>query len=860
MKHSNLLGKALSVVTASAMLVIGNTAFPENTKLNAYAADQTLKGSINGYDYELINESGIGNITMAPGANSFNSSWEDIEEFDARMGANYKPLNKDYKNLSPNFKLSYDVEFTPMGNSFIGAYGTTSNPHVEYYIVEGWGDWRPPGGNSPIDSVVSNGLPYDIFETKYYNVPSLDGAISYSQYWSVRKTSASNYGTTSNIKATINVSDHFKAFEDAGFDMSGSLDGLYFNVKGFRKDGSANVKNLNIYPTFAYSTVEATADEVDYIFNDGFEGTDNDWAGRLNETVEASSAAALSGSGSLSVSGRTANWNGAAKALSSDQFSSGSEYSFSANVMYDNGPDEQTFQLSLQYSDGSSTQYDHIASATAVKGEWVQLANTNYTIPSGASDVRLYVETDENDTDYIDFYVDDVAAAPAGTKIKGAEPPKKAVMGDVNFDGTIDSLDMIAARKGIIAGNFKGSALKAADVDQNGAFETADLVLIQSYILGKISDWPEPVIVEPVIDTSKWDNYKETASSQYIDFYKSSIKHFGNTYRLDKKLAAAESGESLTIAYLGGSITEGKNYTTPFSNYVKSTFAKGSFKEINAGLSGTSSVVGLVRSEQEIISKNADIIFLEFSVNDHEDIMYKKCFESCIKKFLDMPNEPAVIVLITRAQGGFSSQSQMYPIGKNFDIPVISMDDALTKAFNSGFLKTSDYYQDEYHPHQKGGQLISDCLAYYFRQAMKSEHLSTSYSIPTKAVYGMEYADCVNVNPKNLDNFSAGSWTAGSGYNNSPSLNYSYTLNGGNPMKFKTTGKGLIIVFKANSSGMGSINVTVNGKTTKVNGNKQYTWGGPDAELGYYQSNSGELDVSISGSGSFTIWGIGLIK
>ena len=79
-------------------------------------------------------------------------------------------------------------------------------------------------------------------------------------------------------------------------------------------------------------------------------------------------------------------------------------------------------------------------------------------------------------------------------------------------------------------------------------------------------------------------------------------------------------------------------------------------------------------------------------------------------------------------------------------------------------------------------------------------------------------------------------------------------------MKFKTTGKGLIIVFKANSSGMGSIDVTVNGKTTKVNGNKQYCWGGPDAELGYYQNTSGDLDVSISGSGQFTIWGIGLIE
>ena len=35
-------------------------------------------------------------------------------------------------------------------------------------------------------------------------------------------------------------------------------------------------------------------------------------------------------------------------------------------------------------------------------------------------------------------------------------------------------------------------------------------------------------------------------------------------------------------------------------------------------------------------------------------------------------------------------------------------------------------------------------------------------------------------------------------------------------MKFKTEGKGLIIVFKANSNGMGSINVTVNGKTTEI--------------------------------------------
>ena len=411
----------------------------------------------------------------------------------------------------------------------------------------------------------------------------------------------------------------------------------------------------------------------------------------------------------------------------------------------------------------------------------------------------LYVETIESSGDLMDFYIDNVQVAAEGTK---------------------------------------------STVTTGGE--------------GKV---PEVVIPEKSdYDSTKWDNYKETASAQYIDFYKSSIKHMGNTYRLTQKLAAAESGSPLTVAYLGGSITEGKNYTTPFSNYLKTTFAKGSFKEINAGLSGTSSVVGLVRSEKQIVEQKPDIIFLEFSVNDHEDIMYKKCFESCIKKFLDMPNEPAVGIIITRAKGGFSSQAQMYPIGKNFDIPVISMDDALTKAFNSNFLQPGDYYTDEYHPHQKGGQLVADCMAYYVRQALKTENQAGSYTQPTKYVYGAEYANCVNVDPKNLTNFNAGSWKSGGGYNNNPGLNYSYTLNGGSPMTFKTQGKGLIIVFKANSSGMGSINVTVNGKTTKVNGNKQYTWGGPDAELGYYQETSGDLDVSITGSGSFTIWGIGLIK
>ena len=457
----------------------------------------------------------------------------------------------------------------------------------------------------------------------------------------------------------------------------------------------------------------------------------------------------------------------------------------------------------------------------------------------------------------LDGYLSGGSVSP-GTTVTGT------ITGDVNKDGVISAADLSLMKQGIRAENKDADFIKRADVNNSGVVNKLDAEMMQKYLLGRISKFEqgeiEVVIPSEPQKENKWDTYQETADARYLQFYKDSIYSMGNTSRLVKKLEAAENGEKLTMAYLGGSITEMGKYTTPFSAYVKQTFAKGGFTEVNAGLSGTSSVVGLVRSEPNVVSKNPDIVFVEFSVNDHEDIMYKKCFESVIKRFLDLPNEPAVIILIHRARSGFSSQAQMVPVGENFNIPIISMDNALTKAFNSGLLTLNDYFTDDYHPHDKGGKLVSDCLSYFFRQAMKTENRSDSYTVPTKSVYGTEYENCAYINPKNMSGFNAGSWTAGGGYNGGQILPYSYTLNGGSPMTFKAEGKGLIIVFKANSSGMGSINVTVNGKTTKVNGNKQYCWGGPDAELGYYQDASGELNVSITGSGQFTIWGIGLIQ
>ena len=596
-----------------------------------------------------------------------------------------------------------------------------------------------------------------------------------------------------------------------------------------------------------------------YKFYDTFESDAASWEGRGGASVRSTLAQSYAGESSLSCTGRSASWNGAQKPLDTAEFVPGTAYSFSVNAMYETGGATENFKLTMQYKDASGKAvYSNVASAIVAAGDWVQLANESYTIPEDATDLVLYVETEETTTS---FFIDDAAAASDGVVIEGAGQPKIRTLkiGDVTFDEKINVFDIILERRILINGTEDKLTKKASDIDGNGATEIADLVLMNDFVLGRINEFPKP----PKPD-NPWDDYQETAEAKWIDFYKSSIKNMGNVDRLAAKLEAAEQGEKLTLAYLGGSITEGTNYSTPYTNYIKNTFAKGQFKEVNAGLSGTSSVVGLVRCEQNVLSSTPDIVFLEFSVNDHEDILYKKCFESLVKKILSQPNDPAVIILINRSKGGFSSQKQMAPIGENFNVPVISMDDALSKAFNNGLLQTGDYFTDEYHPHAKGGQLVADCLAYFTRQAMKTENRSDGYVIPTTTVYGTEYESCVNVDPKTLGNFNAGSFKSVSGYGGGKlPFGYENSKNGNTPMTFTTEGKGFILVFKANSTGMGNVIVTVNGKETKISGNKQYTWGGPDAELGYFQPETGELNVSIkmeNPGSNFTIWGVGLIK
>ena len=548
---------------------------------------------------------------------------------------------------------------------------------------------------------------------------------------------------------------------------------------------------------------------------------------------------------SLYVSDRTETWQGGVRDVSS-VMKAGQTYQISAAVLQRSGA-EVEMKMSLQYDDASGkTNYSDVALGNAPDGEWVILSNEAYTVPEGATGLQLYVETTESLTD---FYIDSVI-------VKGK--PSKVVEFDANGDTAVNEKDL----SDLIAYLSKNSTEleDTADANGDGVVNIADFFVIKDRIMNP------PIPEGPVID-GDWDNYQEEVSPQMLQVLKDGVKRVGNTERIREKIAKAQAGEEVTIGYIGGSITQDGAATTHDNcfaklsyEYFKNTFGKGNnVKYVNAGLAGTSSVVGNMRVDNDIFAKNCDIIFIEFAVNDMGDERFKKSYEALVNKCIDQPNNPAVICINLCTKDGDGNQAWMAPIAENYDLAIISGRDAVKNGIKAGTLNWDKDYgsNDTIHPGNGGHKLIADIIAYYYRQALKSENTSDSYVKPETSVNGRDYATAKLVNINDLQNLNKGAWR-------DAREGLSFSKQGNDPLKFTVQGKGILLMFQSNqNSSLGTVVVNVNGQSKKVTAKLPYTWGGKDGDLGYYQPASGELNVSISmenPGNDFNLYGIAVIE
>ncbi len=308
-------------------------------------------------------------------------------------------------------------------------------------------------------------------------------------------------------------------------------------------------------------------DENGYYFYAPFESGMDGWTTRGEDSVERTQTAAYAGRSSAYVSGRTDAWNGAGYTLSTSTFVPGTSYSFSAMVMQ-NATASEDFKLSLQYDDASGeTQYATVAEASGTKGEWVQLANTSFAIPSGASNMLLYVETAENLTS---FYLDEAIGAPKGTIYEASGT--SSARGDVDSDGSTTVTDIIRLQKWLLAQNVTLTSGQA-DLDGDGAITGFDLAILKRGVLKGIWNVPEepelptepeqPTTQAPERVEGQWYN---TADISWIDTSKPMVAlsfddgpvgtaNYDTSTRIQNALA--DNGFHATFFYWGNRINSG---------------------------------------------------------------------------------------------------------------------------------------------------------------------------------------------------------------------------------------------------------------------------------------------------------------
>lgn len=157
------------------------------------------------------------------------------ESFELQPSTVHNVNSSPHRGWSPGSDHTITYNGTWNGasvNSYLSVYGWTTDPLVEYYIVESYGSYNPSSAATKIASVDSDGATYDIYQTQRVNQPSIQGTATFDQYWSVRQQKR--------VGGTVTVKNHFDAWSKAGLTL-GTHDYQIVATEGYKSSGSADI-------------------------------------------------------------------------------------------------------------------------------------------------------------------------------------------------------------------------------------------------------------------------------------------------------------------------------------------------------------------------------------------------------------------------------------------------------------------------------------------------------------------------------------------------------------------------------------------------------------------------------------------
>lgn len=204
-------------------------------------------------------------------------------------------------------------------------------------------------------------------------------------------------------------------------------------------------------------------------------------------------------------------------------------------------------------------------------------------------------------------------------------------------------------------------------------------------------------------------------------------------------------GDSITVAFIGGSITQGDFcYRLQIAKYLENKYPNVKFTWVNAGVSGTGTELAVFRVDDQVLSSNPDLVFIEFSVNGG----YIPAMEGIIRKIKEKKGDTDICLLYSASEPHMRSyQKGELPevvkkeevLASYYNLPSIHMAVEAAKMEADGKLlwkgaKDDDsdkivFSVDALHPVKEGGNLYAAAIARGLEKISKTKN-DTSASLP----------------------------------------------------------------------------------------------------------------------------------
>ncbi len=349
----------------------------------------------------------------------------------------------------------------------------------------------------------------------------------------------------------------------------------------------------------------------------------------------------------------------------------------------------------------------------------------------------------------------------------------------------------------------------------------------------------------------------------------------------DAALAAvmrkAEAGEPVTIACIGGSITQGtisngssdsgvgfkKCYADIYFEWWETTFPDTEFTFINAGIGATDSYLGVHRVQKDVLDYDPDLVLVEFSVNDSDSASHKMSYDNLVRRILLADNHPAVMLLFMGQTNGATALGAHVLIGFNYKLPMLSYTSLIGDMMEQNVYTAEQLSGDVVHPSALGHAITGEIIWKYLNEVYAArDTLPEPEMFDMKAVTHDCYLNASILDSKTITPTESGTFAESSKFQQFPNDWTCEEGDGG--IVFETSFQRLGLLYYRTVDGKsGQFDVYVDGeRVATLNGDFSGGWGNCADAREVYSSDAVEAHtVEIrkapdSTGDSFTILGL----